>query len=197
MKDYDAIARELNLRMPCEVEGHENDCPHPHVLCRECCERRKIARDAAILRKHDEAEASGELPDAEGEIDSYIDMGAFRDPKVARPYLIDGYRLGYGAGKQYARSQMRPAPTDEKALCEAIRKLPRYAFDMQLGDIFKVGHGAFLKVADIEALLAREAPKDKHPVTYPKKHVTDGSRKGLVMHAPRDESKEGDHGSTD
>ena len=42
-----------------------------------------------------------------------------------------------------------------------------------------------------QALLAREAPKDKHPVTYPKKHVTDGSRKGLVIHAPKDESKEG------
>lgn len=28
-------------------------------------------------------------------IDNYVDMGHFRDPKEATPYLVDGFQLGY------------------------------------------------------------------------------------------------------
>lgn len=37
----------------------------------------------------------------------------------------------------------------------------------------------------------REAPKDEKPVTYPRKHITDASRRAIIMHAPKDESKGG------
>ncbi|MFA5378796.1 MAG: hypothetical protein WC455_23795 [Dehalococcoidia bacterium] len=156
MKDYDAIADEIPLIYS---EGW-NDWPNGEIKRRIDIKnwRRRIT---AILRKHDEAEAGGELPDAEGEIDSYIDMGAFRDPKVARPYLIDGYRLGYGAGKQYARSQMRPALTDEKALREALFGIVngyhdngKYHWMLRADQVEQI-------MAEIDALLAREAPKEQ------------------------------------
>lgn len=77
--------------------------------------------EALALLPPDGETRRGELPDAEAVIDSFIDMGAFRDPKTARPYLIDGYRLGYGDGKRFARSQIaEPAPSSEKALREAL-----------------------------------------------------------------------------
>jgi len=31
----------------------------------------------------------------EKEIDEYIDTGIFRNPEIAKPYLMDGYKLGY------------------------------------------------------------------------------------------------------
>ena len=32
-------------------------------------------------------------------VDDYIDMGCFRNPKEARPYLLDGFQLGYNKAK--------------------------------------------------------------------------------------------------
>lgn len=34
------------------------------------------------------------------QVDGYIDMGCFRDPDTARPYLIDGYMIGYRNGSR-------------------------------------------------------------------------------------------------
>lgn len=36
-----------------------------------------------------------EYKDVEKYIDDYIDMGCFRNPKEAKPYLIDGFQLGF------------------------------------------------------------------------------------------------------
>lgn len=35
------------------------------------------------------------------EIDRYIDMGHFRNPTEARPYLLDGYQQGYKKAKKF------------------------------------------------------------------------------------------------
>lgn len=34
------------------------------------------------------------------EMDNYIDMGCFKFPDKARPYLIDGFELGYRAAER-------------------------------------------------------------------------------------------------
>lgn len=45
----------------------------------------------------------------EAYIDDYIDMGLFRDPSIAKPYLMDGFQLGY----KYRESEERKAFKEE------------------------------------------------------------------------------------
>ena len=39
-------------------------------------------------------------------IDRYIDMGCFRNPEIARPYLLDGFQLGC----KYMESKLSKLP---------------------------------------------------------------------------------------
>jgi hypothetical protein len=156
----------------------------------------------ATLRKHDEAEAVGEVGEADWFKELFL---AFRKGKTL---IIGNFRDDYKipqsaffveveAARSVVRALLaaRPTPTDEKAL-KVIRdtadQLDRWANESRSGGWSTHQVDPMRRKADELrrfAALAREAPKDKHPVTYPKKHVTDGSRKGLVIHAPKDESK--------
>jgi hypothetical protein len=169
MKDYDAIAREIYY---CDDENTPDEI--------------SIARIAAILRKHDEAEASGECPNwsafawrevlrrsATGaclscgcsmpfshypgcqQAESYIPCPAPTDEKPI------GCTCGYSPYDS-DRCKAHDAPTDEKALREALaRMVSVFGFDEDDRD----HEGTALQNA--RALLAREAPKgeSKHDAT--------------------------------
>ena len=52
-------------------------------------------------------------------IDNYIDMGNFRHPTLARPYLIDGFQLGLMEASKLPLNNEYAKCTDE--ICERLK----------------------------------------------------------------------------
>ncbi|MFA5380225.1 MAG: hypothetical protein WC455_30970 [Dehalococcoidia bacterium] len=225
MKDYDAIS---------QLRKALNDAYDAGLaqIGLAAWDRQRDVVMAAILRKHDEAEAvkagdclncggpvyhrpgkpgeydhmyereaeaSGERLDSSGK--ASVAFGITCDDGHPRYSFIANYSADLEETearemyeeliKAFPSLASRPAPTDEKTLRKALKEIYDWCTGEKQVDDGEGADEALDRIAIITrtALLAREAPKDKHPVTYPKKHVTDGSRKGLVIHAPKDESK--------
>ena len=156
MKDYDAIAHKLPL---ISSEGW-NDWPHGEVKREQDVKNWRI-RVAAILRKHDEAEAGGELLSDIIETSRMVQhdfngrTGMYWDEWVAH---LD---------EAFSSDTSRPAPTDEKPLGvirDMADQLDRWANESRSGGWSTHQVDPMRRKADELrrfVALAREAPKDE------------------------------------